>query len=286
MNALLPLFLLARRHSMESRCRWTRARVEQHQARSARELRSYVYAQSPFYQRFHRGLEDRPLSELPVLTKAMLMEHFDELVTDRAIRLSDAEAHLAQDSGRGFFLSRYIVLATSGSTGRRGVFPFSKKEWISVLALITRPMAWAGAAPSLTKRTRAALVGSTVPWHYSSRVSQSLTTRFFPSLRLDATEPLERMVEQLNSWQPEVMGAYPSLLPQLAGEQIAGRLHIPVKLLATSAEVLTEDTRRRALEAWGTNPYNTYGATEFAPIAAECAERRMHLSMTAPSLKS
>jgi hypothetical protein len=39
-------------------------------------VRAYAYAQSPFYQKFHQGLMDRPLSELPVLTKAMLMEHF------------------------------------------------------------------------------------------------------------------------------------------------------------------------------------------------------------------
>jgi hypothetical protein len=37
---------------------------------------------SPFYRRFHSGLEGRPLSELPVLTKAQLMESFGELVTD------------------------------------------------------------------------------------------------------------------------------------------------------------------------------------------------------------
>jgi hypothetical protein len=50
---------------------------------------------SPFYQRFHAGRTDRPLHELPVLTKAMVMEHFDQLVTDPAVSLADVEAHLA-----------------------------------------------------------------------------------------------------------------------------------------------------------------------------------------------
>ena len=59
-----------------------------------RLLREHAYARSPFYRRFHKGLEDRPLNELPVLTKATLMEHFDELVTDPTVRLADVEGGL------------------------------------------------------------------------------------------------------------------------------------------------------------------------------------------------
>ena len=50
---------------------------------------------SRFYRRFHAGRTDRPLQELPVLTKAMVMEHFDQLVTDLTVKLADVEAHLA-----------------------------------------------------------------------------------------------------------------------------------------------------------------------------------------------
>ena len=64
-----------------------------------RRLLRYVAERSPFYRRFHRGMENRPLTDLPVLTKSLLMENFDELVTDRSIRLSDAEAFLASAPG-------------------------------------------------------------------------------------------------------------------------------------------------------------------------------------------
>jgi hypothetical protein len=42
-------------------------------------------------------LYDAPLRELPVLTKAMVMEHFDDLVTDRTIRLEDVKAQMKDD---------------------------------------------------------------------------------------------------------------------------------------------------------------------------------------------
>ncbi len=40
--------------------RWTRSQLEAHQAESLLRLREFAYTRSPFYQRFHKGLFDRP----------------------------------------------------------------------------------------------------------------------------------------------------------------------------------------------------------------------------------
>ncbi len=205
------------------------------------------------------------------------MENFDELVTERALRLSDLEAYLRLHRPPEFFRGRYVVLSTSGSTGRRGVFVYSKAEWITALASIARPIGWAGVRQLPFRRRRMAIVASSAPWHYSTRVGQSLSSPFVPALRIDAGESIGSIVHRLNEWQPEIMAVYPSLLRQLAEEQIAGRLRIALCDLATSAEVLTDDTRRRAQDAWQIHVHDVYGATEYAPIAAECSEGNMHL---------
>ncbi len=98
-----------------------------------------------------------------------------------------------------------------------------------------------------------------------------------PTLRLDAGDPVESIVEKLNEWRPIILLAYPSVLRQLAEEQMSGRLRIAPRYCATSAEVLTVETRRRVSEAWGIRIFETYGATEYAPIAAECPAGRRHL---------
>jgi phenylacetate-CoA ligase len=67
------------------------------------------------------------------------------------------------------------------------------------------------------------------------------------------------------------------VLRQLADEQTAGRLRLRLHIVATAAEVLTAETRRRIEQAWGVHVYDTYGATEYAPIASECAFGRRHL---------
>jgi phenylacetate-coenzyme A ligase PaaK-like adenylate-forming protein len=98
-----------------------------------------------------------------------------------------------------------------------------------------------------------------------------------PTLRFGAGEPPASMVKQLNEWRPEVLVAYPSVLRLLADEQLSGRLNIAPRVCATSAEVLTLETRKRVHDAWTVRVWETYGATEYAPIAAECEAGNRHL---------
>jgi len=79
MDTQIILSILSQMRQFRQRDHWTRQQLETHQANALRSLREYTYAHSPFYRRFHQGLVDAPLHELPVLTKAMLMEHFDDL---------------------------------------------------------------------------------------------------------------------------------------------------------------------------------------------------------------
>lgn len=256
---------------------WSGERLRRHQAQRLASLRRFVAERSAFYRAFHRGIDEaQPLEALPVLTKATLMAEFDHLVTDPALRLADLESHLAGAQAHEPFLGRYTVLSTSGSTGRRGVFVFDRAEWIEALAAIARPLAWAEAPPPWT-RPRSALIASGAAWHYSAQVGRALKSNWLPTLRLDAATPLPDLVAQLNNWQPQALAAYPSVLLQLAEEQLAGRLRITLRHIGTSAERLPAATRERVRAAWGIRVFDTYGATEYAPIASECREGHLHL---------
>lgn len=257
---------------------WTHLQLGTFRTEALRQMRDYAYARSPFYQKFHRGLTDRPLHELPVLTKTMLMEHFDELVTDREIHLEAVRKHVEDDTNGDLFLSRYRVTATSGSSGQPGFFLFSEPEWLTVIASFARGQAWADAPVNLLRRRRMATVASVSPWHMSAQVSATARTWWTPSIRMPASDSLESIVRRLNDWRPHQLIAYASMARILAEEQNAGRLHISPEQIFVSSEVLTEETRCRVLKAWGNEPYNQYGATETADIAAEyrlC--RRTHL---------
>jgi len=278
MNIQIMLKLLHTLEQLRKHDYWTRSQLEAYQAESLRRLREYAYAHSPFYQRFHRGLFDRPLHELPVLTKAMLMEHFDEVVTDRSVHLEAVRAFAGERLEGRLFLDRYWVTATSGSSGQPGFFLFNEPEWLTIVASFARGQEWSGAAVSLLHRRKMATVASNSPWHMSSQVAATAKTWWTPSIRLPASDSLESIVQRLNEWQPDVLIAYASMARILADEQLAGRLHIRPSKTFTSSEVLTDETRRRVRLAWGDEPFNQYGATETADIAAEYTKcRHMHL---------
>jgi phenylacetate-coenzyme A ligase PaaK-like adenylate-forming protein len=72
--------------------------------------------------------------------------------------------------------------------------------------------------------------------------------------------------------------AYASMARILADEQLAGHLQIRPRAVFTSSEVLTEETRRRIVQAWGERLFNQYAATECGSLAAECDHHMgMHL---------
>lgn len=277
MNIPLMLKLLKQVRQLRQHEHWTRAQLEGYQNQALGQLRAYAYSRSPFYQKFHEGLMDRPLEELPVLTKAMMMENFDSLVTDRSLHLEAIRAYAANGEAGQPYRGQYWVTATSGSSGQPGFFLFDQAEWISILASFARSQEWSGVQINLTHRQRMATVASISPWHMSSQVSAAVKSWWRPSLRLPATQPLAQTVHQLNAWQPEVLITYASMAGILAEEQRAGRLHIQPKVVYTSSELLTKQTRNLVCEIWGEEPFNQYAATETASIAAEHRTcRQMH----------
>lgn len=255
---------------------WSRDELRAYQARRLRRLREYAVARSPFYRQLHHGLEEAPLSALPIVTKGMLMERFDDVVTDREIRLADVESYLDRAKATDVFRGTYRVTATGGTTGRPGVFLADPGEWRAVITSYARASDWAGVAASLTNRLRLASCGSRHPSHQSSIMAATAQSPLMPMIRFDASDPLAEIVAGLNRYRPDVLIGYPSVLCILADEQQAGRLAIGPRAILPSAEVLTNEARSHLEAAFGVAPTNVYAATETAAIASECPQGRMH----------
>ena len=264
------------RARLATRDRWSRDELLGFDARRLAELRRWAVSRSPFYAELHRGLEDAPLENLPTITKATLMERFDDVVTDRDVSLPDVERYLDNATATDQFRGRYRVAATGGTTGRRGIFLADPHEWATVLASYSRAYAWAGVSPSLTKRVRMAVVSSRNPTHQSSIVGATVASPFVPTLRLDAADPTPELVAALNEFAPVALVGYASVLRVLAGEQAAGRLRIAPDAIFSASEVLTIESRGLIRSAFGIAPTNVYAATETAGIASECRSGHLH----------
>jgi phenylacetate-CoA ligase len=270
--------LLAEHRRLRAREHWTRKALEDYQAQAVLLVREYAYTHSPFYKQFHQGLYDAPVHDLPVLTKGMLMDHFDDLVTDRDIHLQDVRAYMSTQRADRRFLGRYWVHVTTGVSGHPGVFLVNRAEWTTMMAAAFRLFEWTGIKMMPTHRVKTAIVASTIPFHQSAqRIGSTFQRLLMPEIHLAASEKVSTIVERLNAWQPELLVGYASMMRILADEQLAGHLQIAPRTVLSSSEVLTQETRHRVVQAWGEVLFNGLSSTEGC-ISAECDRHRgMHL---------
>lgn len=250
---------------------WTPEQIRLYQNDELKKLREFAYANSPFYKQFHKGLEDRPLSELPVLTKKQLMASWDDVVTDRSLKLKDVEHFLDNVKGLEAFKNKYYTFATGGTTGVKGITIYNKDEFSNFFSQTTRTSKWTGMQFSFRERPRMAIVQSHLPWHLAGAAG-FIKIPIVRTMVLDTVEPLEQIVRKLNDFKPHVLGGYASNVHLLAQEQIAGRLNISPRTILCTAETLKKEARVAIKKAWGIEPYEAYGSTEIGEAAAECEQ--------------
>ena len=251
------------------------------QRRRLVDLVRHAVERSPFYRDHYRNIElDRlDLAALPPVTKSQLMGRFDDWVTDDRLKLADLERHLESLARDESYLGQYRAMATSGSTGRRGVFVYSRADWRMSLANFARlNERYLDVHPRLPRRLRVANVGATSPLHISTRTSLSAAVGINRVLRLDARRPLEELATALDAFRPEFLVGYPSVLGLLAHEQHEGRLHIRPLKVVTVSEVRTPEVADAIRSAWDIEPFDWYGITEGGVLAGDCSHHQgMHL---------
>src|SRR5262249_53870189 len=126
--------------------RWSAERIRTQQRDRVRALLARAIASSPFHQRRLAGIDPATfeladLPRIPVMTKADLMDRFEDVVTDRELTLAAAERALAATTTRPVpILDRYIALASGGSSGRRGVFVFDRDALTDFVCSLMRAL--------------------------------------------------------------------------------------------------------------------------------------------------
>jgi putative adenylate-forming enzyme len=244
--------------------RWPVQRLREHQQERLDALVRHAVAASPFHrERLGPHVGDGPvrLADLPVMGKAEMMDRFDEVVTDPRLRRDELLERAERAMDDGLHLGRYRVMASSGSSGRKGLYVYDAPGWRSIMAGFMRYNAIAGISPRLPRLRIAAVVGA-APTHMTRQVTSTASVGLHRVLSLPSTMPVREQVEALQAFQPDVLGAYPSAILPLADEQLAGRLQLRLRGITTSSELRTPEMTERIREAFGVAPFDLYGTTE------------------------
>ena len=233
-------------------------------------------------------------ARVPHVTRGELMGRWDEWVADPALRLDELRDFLRQTARVGEpWQDRYMVWESSGTSGQPGVFVQDARAmavYDALEALRHRPPGpgagrWFGAFAALQAMAgadRTALVTAT-GGHFASIVSFERLRRLNPWVAAQARgfsllQPVAELVAALNDFRPTVIATYPTAAALLAEEAEAGRLRVRPRCVMTGGEALGAAVRARIPQALGATVRGSYGASEFLPIAWECAHGRLHVN--------
>jgi len=268
--------------------RSTRAEIEARQRRRLAEMLSFVRRQSRFYKRHYADVPEgsTDLTQYPPVTKPMLMEHFDDVVTDTAITRAEIDTFVADETKIGErFLGLYPVWTTSGTTGEPGVFVQDETartvsdvvgdRWILPALASISPL-----FRLITQNLRIGLIAVS-GGHFAGAAGLELMRRESVygerRLRLFSPQtPIDDLISDLNQYQPAILEGYSTVLVELARAQQDGRLNISPALILPTAEPISATQKRMLRDTFDCVVRELYGATEFVPIAVECEHGNLH----------
>lgn len=228
-------------------------------------LLDHCYREVPYYRRRWRELGIAPgdirnlddYARLPVLTKADIREHFDELKADS-------------------WRDRLLYKATGGSTGEPMRFGFTRESNDRRTAVMWRGYEWAGSR--MGRRTLflwGGAVGDPTRAHQlKDRLYNAVfARRVLNSFRMTEANMAE-YADAIDRYRPDIIVAYVGPLVQLAEWLLAcGRKVWQPHAIIGGAEAMHGFQRDAIQQAFGAPAFNTYGCREFMLIAAECEQR-------------
>ena len=279
-------FLSLHRDARQAR-RDRRIAEDQQQRRFAEHV-AYTREHSPFFRDHYQGARsgtDDPRA-LPVTSKRMLMERFDDWVADREIKLEVLRAFVEDPEQIGKpFLGKYTVATTSGTTGTRGIFVLDDRTMTVTNVVMLRVLRdWLDVRDIVKIALRGGRVALVMAsgGHFASAVAAARMRASTHGRKrigvFPVQTPLPELVTALEAFRPAVLAPYASMAAILATEQEAGRLHLSPVLLALSAEGLPVEEYARIAKAFGAKVGNSYAATECTFLSYGCEEGWLHVN--------
>lgn len=250
------------------------------------EIVNHARNNSPFYKELYKNVPlNFKLSDLPPVDKKTLMANWNDWVCDRNLTLADVERFMENKDNIGRKLNKeYLVFTTSGSTGNPLV-AICDKNANNVMGGISAARAYARKEDLIAfmkkgKRSIGVFADDGFYLGNSSIRSRLLSMPWKKKQMAvsSALYPIKRIVEQLNEFQPVMLGGYPSNLELLIEEAKAGRLKISPVIIMSGGEYLSDDLRRRLADTFKCYVQTSYSCTEGGTVACECREQHFHVN--------
>lgn len=252
------------------------------QEEKLRNILKYAYDNSSYYrEEFEKaGITNEniswiPISHFPTMDKAILMEHFNELVTvpdlrQEELRIFDKEETEQQKK----FKDKYHVVHSSGSTGKPGYFVYDDKAWNEMLLSIIRGALWDMTTPEIIKLLvqgpRIVYIAATDGRYGGAMaVGGGIEGLHAKQLFLDIKTPLSEWIEKVNNFKPNMIIGYPSAIKILGDIVEKGGIEVDVIRVVSCGEPLGPSLRKFMEKTFSADVINFYGASESLALGVE-----------------
>ena len=248
---------------------WDRSRLRELQFQRLRSLLLHAASHVPYYRRLFADIGFDPgrvgdlsdLARLPLLTKAAIRAHTDDLRADDALGLAR--------------------LHTGGSTGEPLIFHVGKERVSRDVAARWRATRWWGVDigdPEIV------VWGSPIELGAQDRLralrDRALRTRLLPAFEM-SEQRLADYVRIIRKMRPVMLFGYPSVLARIAryADLTGQRMDdLGVRVAFATAERLYDDQRDSIALAFGCRVANGYGGRDAGFVAHECPAGGMHIT--------
>lgn len=237
----------------------------EHQNNKIRSLIQHAYRHVSYYRKLFDEHGIKPgdiqtvddLSTIPVLTKEIIREKYDDLIADNADQFSPYQNQ------------------TSGSTGSPIKFLQDKHVNIARFAFFWRIWSMAGYKPYMRwAQVDGMFLGSEKnPWNYNRMLNSLQISAFF----LDY-QNCERILDKLSEFKPKILRGYPSAIFTLAQfiDHKSYKINFPLKSIITYSENLLPEYRSKIEKVFGCTVFDVFSQWEGVCLISECEQNQLH----------
>ncbi|MCD2492347.1 phenylacetate--CoA ligase family protein [Lacrimispora sp. NSJ-141] len=279
MNCLKLLWGL---YSIKRNERKTYTQIQNLQEKKLRKMLQFAYGHSVHYRRTFEAagitkdhIESAPLRAFPTLSKAELLDNFDELITVSGLTQEEMRRFDAEETvDRKPFKGKYHVVHSSGSTGKPGYFLYDTPAWNCMLLGIIRGALWGMSMPQILKLLACGprivyLAATDGRYGGAMAVGDGIDGIHASQLYLDIKTPLSEWIRQIGVFKPNIIIGYPSAVKILAELVERGEIHMKVIRVISCGEPLGSSLRHYIETVFHTQAVNFYGASESLALGAE-----------------
>jgi phenylacetate-CoA ligase len=263
------LYLLHKILRLRLNERKSREQILEIREKKFRKLISHAFRNSKFYNDLYSraGISKEILStitieKIPCIDKKILMNNFNDIVTKKDLKKDDIIRFIETNKNPlDLYKNKYQIVNSSGSSGNIGIYVYSMLEYIEAFSCSTRMDLF-----KFGKRNKVAYYagvddrfgGVSLVLHGK----RGLLKKFYDICLLDMNLPLEKIIEDLNEFNPSILIGYGSGLAILAKAQNDGRLRIKPDIIENGGEGLKDGDFRLISETFNAPIVNMYASVE------------------------